>query len=268
MAYAALRFDATDEAGNILTNVMVEIRRESGGLQQAYQDRAGTVSLGSTFLVPDGKVFCHLPGNAYRVTLRKGGYERVLRFVAVGRGAEADLQFARPKGEYDPEAIYETSDYVRSGSSLFASLVDENEGNAPQTSPPGDTEFWMYLGPFVPGEQGVGDKFDAVIFAQGKPRPGELLLRQVFSATPITFPAGLTGSAASSEVAADDDAEFILAKNGTAFGTVTFEAASQIGLIVAPGAVTFDSFDILTITAPDPRDATLADISITLTGNR
>ncbi|MBX3580845.1 MAG: hypothetical protein KF810_02975 [Rhizobiaceae bacterium] len=132
-----------------------------------------------------------------------------------------------------------------------------------------------WIGPFDPkgdggdpGTPGTGDRFDVAVFAQGKPAAGELLLRHVFSDTGVTFPADLSASRASGRDAATAEAVVSLEKNGSEFGTVTFAAAGDTGTFAAATPTGFAAGDILTVIAPSPRDATLADVSITLAGVR
>jgi hypothetical protein len=53
-------------------------------------------------------------------------------------------------------------------------------------------------------------------------------------------------------------------KNGAAIGTVQFAAGEAAASFLVAAAVDFAAGDMLAITAPDPQDATLADIALTL----
>lgn len=154
MVLARKEFDATDEAGNRLTDVLVRVEREGGGLVPVYSDRDGTSSLGNPFTVADGKVAFHAPGGAYRITLTSGTYSRVLRYVAIGLAAETDFSLARNAGEWDSGATYARGDYVvRSGKGVFISTQDANLNHEPDASTPGSTAYWTYL-PGLMGPQG------------------------------------------------------------------------------------------------------------------
>ena len=122
------------------------------------------------------------------------------------------------------------------------------------------------LVPGTQGPSGVGDKYDVAIFAQNRPLAGEVITRIVVS-TGITFAAALSGSYAKAETASTGAAEFSVQKNDVEFGTITF-TASATGTLAAASETTFSAGDILSIVAPAFRDATLADISITLAGDR
>lgn len=91
MALQRMAFDAIDDAGNILTNVQVEVRRESdNALVSLYSDRAGSSSIGNPFTAADARVFAFVAGGAYRVVLTKGAYARTLNYVPVGMAQELD----------------------------------------------------------------------------------------------------------------------------------------------------------------------------------
>lgn len=116
------------------------------------------------------------------------------------------------------------------------------------------------------GPRGLGDKYDIAVFIQSTPRQGELYPRHVFAAA-VSFPADFDGSVASAEIAATNVAVFAIEKNGSPIGTLTFAQGSDTG-VFSGSATSFSAGDVLTITAPTPADATLAHVSITLTGSR
>jgi hypothetical protein len=119
----------------------------------------------------------------------------------------------------------------------------------------------------VPGPQGEsGKRFDLSVYAEGRPTAGERIARHVFSDTPLTFPAGLTTSRASSETAADAEAVFSVTINDVEVATITFAAASDEGTFAAPDPIAVEAGDVLEVYAPNPQDADLADVSITIAG--
>lgn len=118
------------------------------------------------------------------------------------------------------------------------------------------------------GATGVGDRYDLAFYDPARPGAGETVFKSIFAAASVNYPAGLTGSVGRAEVAATGDSVFSFRRNGTEFGTLTFAAASTTGVYAAAGSVTFAAGDVLTITAPNPRDATLSGIFGTLAGTR
>ena len=100
----------------------------------------------------------------------------------------------------------------------------------------------------------------------GAPADGGTILRHPFSRT-VLFPASLTNSQAVAGTAATAESIFSVKKGGVEFGTITFAISGTVGTFVAASPTTFVATDVLTITAPSPQDATLADIGITLAGN-
>jgi hypothetical protein len=82
----------------------------------------------------------------------------------------------------------------------------------------------------------------------------------------VTFPAGLSGSYGTCGAAATATATFTIAKNGTAIGTMVFAAGAAGASFTMSTATAFSAGDVLTVTAPSPADATLANLAWTLSG--
>lgn len=89
-----------DQAGNIITNAKIEVRRETPGapLAAPKEDRDGLVNLGNPFNAnADGTFAFHVVGGAYKVRAYVGAsgaptFEYVKRFVANGTAAEHDAE--------------------------------------------------------------------------------------------------------------------------------------------------------------------------------
>lgn len=105
--------------------------------------------------------------------------------------------------------------------------------------------------------------YDIAAAVTGLPTAGaSLIVLQMVRAAFI--PANAVGSSATAGTAGTvTNAVFILNKNGTQIGTVTFAAGSTTGVF----SVTASSFaigDIITLIAPSPQNATLANIGINI----
>lgn len=153
--------------------------------------------------------------------------------------------------------------YLRTDVSPFLLYVknsdasgDWSEGGA-FVGPPGE--------PGDDGAPGVGDAYDILINALGRPGEGEEF-RFLFARS-VTFPTDLAGSIGRLAVAPTADAVFSVLRNGAPIGTVTFAAGSTTGVFAGAGAL-FLAGDMLALQAPSPRDATLGGILFTLAGNR
>jgi hypothetical protein len=109
--------------------------------------------------------------------------------------------------------------------------------------------------------------YDIALFAAGKPTASALMMRFVFARS-ISFQVNLAGSVASVGTAATGSTVFSLAKNAGSIGNVTFAGAATTGTFNVAAAQSFAIGDVLTVTAPASPDATLADLSITLSGLR
>lgn len=109
--------------------------------------------------------------------------------------------------------------------------------------------------------------FDPSLFVPGLPAAGATLLRFVFTRA-VTFPISLTGSFAGCGVASTGSKSFTLNKNGSSIGSVNIAAAATVATFTFSAGVSFAAGDILTVVAPTPQDATLADFFMTLLGTR
>lgn len=273
MPLARWQSTITDEAGNVVPSASVEVRSEANGnLVALFTDRNGDVPKSNPFPADaDGFAFFHAAGGAFRVTASQGAFLREWRFVAVGLGAESDLIFV-PIGPDDPQVadLVERGDYDDEDEGFRVLVSDTGDGRAAiYTMGDGGSADWSdpaYL-TGAPGNDGIGDRYDLSVTYQGRPGSGETFPRAVFTTT-VTFPIDMAGSQAVAAIAADSEAVFSLQFNDVEFGTLTFASAATVGVFDAESPAEFDAGDILTIVAPSPRDDTLADIAITLTGNR
>lgn len=104
MVLAHVEFDATDESGNLLSNVQARVEIEGGGLVSIYSDRAGSSALANPETFADGKINFYVAGGAYKITLTSGAFSRVLRYKPNGLLMEKDaltaaaVSFTPPTG--------------------------------------------------------------------------------------------------------------------------------------------------------------------------
>jgi len=100
----------------------------------------------------------------------------------------------------------------------------------------------------------------------GAPAAGQQIFRYVL-AGPVVFPAGLSGSYGSAGAAATAQATFQIDKNGAAVGTMVFAAGAATASFTMASSTAFQAGDVLTIIAPSPADATLANLAWSLVGS-
>ena len=100
-------------------------------------------------------------------------------------------------------------------------------------------------------------------FAAGQPASNAVIFRHVFSRA-ARLPAGGGFSRAVAGIAANAPSTFALLKNGTSVGAVQFAAGEAAASFSVASAVDFAAGDVFAIAAPDPQDATLADVALTL----
>lgn len=94
MVLARFQQTLTDQAGNIIANATITVRRESdGGLATIYSDRAGATPKSNPFTITSGDnglVAFYAAGNAYKVTAVSGAFTAELRYKGVGTAQEYD----------------------------------------------------------------------------------------------------------------------------------------------------------------------------------
>jgi hypothetical protein len=98
------------------------------------------------------------------------------------------------------------------------------------------------------------------IFADGVPSAGQQLLRTKFSERLVIAAVSSLGDAG---VAATADAAFDLLVDGVSIGTITF-AAGQATAAIALTSTEIPSLAVFEVIAPNPADATLADVTLSL----
>lgn len=159
------------------------------------------------------------------------------------------------KGAWSSATAYVASDIVSNAGKTYIALQPST--NKPPTSEP------TYWDEFVVN----GDVYDVGGFSPDKPGSGENILSWLMNRT-VTFPAGLTASRAKCGTAATATAIFSIQKNGVEFGTITIAAGGTVGVIASASDAIFAAGDVLDVIGPSPRDATLADMHVTLFGYR
>lgn len=143
-----------DVKGNLLSEVWCRVRREdvpNNPLVPIYSDREGSVQLPNPAFFPSGIAMFHAVGGSYMVEVwTAGGFSETYRYQAIGRGAETDIEGLNPRGEHDMGISYDRGDLVTVLDAgrylLFASTMDDNLGNAPDSATPGDTTEWQFAG--------------------------------------------------------------------------------------------------------------------------
>lgn len=83
----------TDAAGNLVTGLTIEVRREVTGspLGAPYADRAGATPMANPFTAADGIVDFYASGGSYSIRAYKTGYDQTWRHEPIGTAQEADI---------------------------------------------------------------------------------------------------------------------------------------------------------------------------------
>jgi hypothetical protein len=113
----------------------------------------------------------------------------------------------------------------------------------------------------------ASEPFDIAGYIPGLPGDGAVILRFVASRA-LQVPAALANSQGLVGTAPTAPADFSLRKNGVQFGLASFAAAATTCTFTAATATDFVAGDLLSIVAPSPQDATLAELAITLASVR
>lgn len=95
MARARWQATITDNAGNVVPNAVVTVRREISGLplQTLYSDREGATPIANpTTADSNGFVAFYCMGGAYQIVATSGAFSRTWRHVAIGTSAETDVE--------------------------------------------------------------------------------------------------------------------------------------------------------------------------------
>jgi hypothetical protein len=109
--------------------------------------------------------------------------------------------------------------------------------------------------------------YDMLMYFPGVPL-GSALLSRLIVPRAVVFASGTSTGIASAETNATNAVTLSLTRNGTAVGTVTFASGATTGTVTIPSAFTTAAGDILRLLNQSTADATLANISVTLTGLR
>jgi hypothetical protein len=105
--------------------------------------------------------------------------------------------------------------------------------------------------------------YDIGGFSQGKPDVSSSLFR-LAAPRAFTLPANLAGSIAKAGTAATASTVFIIKKNGSQIGTMTFAAGGSTASFSLASQVSVAVGDIIDMVAPATQDATLSDVSVTI----
>ena len=174
-------------------------------------------------------------------------------------------------GTFAQRDLYDTEEAPAAKGFTYAS-VNGADGNGPPTvlyiKQSSDFDDW---GPAIPFQGPESEPRVAVtLWDPGRPGAGEVMWSGIFD-VPVSFPANMASPNATSRAiagaAATAEAVLSLRKNEVEFATLTFAASGTVGTF-AGAATDFSAGDRLSIVAPDPRDASLAQIAITLAGAR
>jgi hypothetical protein len=186
-----------------------------------------------------------VPGNAWTFYVKTSG-------VWVSLGSPIGVAY---RALWSSSTAYLTNDIVGRLGVVYIALT-----NSTNVAPEANPATWGVL---IQG----GNRYDLAFDASDRPDSGDTFRRFIFTTT-VQFNAGMTDSRAMALVAATSSAVFNIQKNGTNFATITFAAGATTGTFACATTTTFNAGDVLSIVAPNPRDATLATIAITMTGYR
>jgi len=114
---------------------------------------------------------------------------------------------------------------------------------------------------------GAGEPNDFHIFLPGLMADAQVCIRMNVTRA-FTLPINLTGSIATSGVAATATTTITLYKNGVSIGTLVWSAAGTTAAKTFASAVSFDPGDVFSIEGQATADVTAADIAIDLFGTR
>lgn len=109
--------------------------------------------------------------------------------------------------------------------------------------------------------------YDVVASFIGKPGDAALVFILTFTRN-VSFDVNWASSEGTVGTNPTATATYTIFKNAVSVGTIAISTAGVFTFTTSGGAVSFVAGDRMTITAPTPQDASLADIGITLAGWR
>lgn len=171
-------------------------------------------------------------------------------------------------GLFEDRDDYNAQESPRSDGSLFVYMSTDGDGDT-ITDPVfffklTDGNSWsepvLFRGP-----RG-GDRYEIGNWDTDRPASDEEIISWIFT-TDVTFPAAFLGSRAKARVASTGAAVYSIQKNDVEIGTITF-TSSVNGVFALASETSFAAGDRLSVVAPDPRNATLSGVVVTLVGTR
>lgn len=109
----------------------------------------------------------------------------------------------------------------------------------------------------------VSDKVRMAWFIEGKPDAGERF-GQYVAVDHCTLPSGLVGSVGYARTPPVAAQSFTINKNGAAIGSLDFSTSPEEVTATFPSDIDLVPGDIIDLVAPNPQDASMADISLVL----
>ena len=110
--------------------------------------------------------------------------------------------------------------------------------------------------------------YDVVFSYVGQPSGGATVFLLIFDRT-VTFSGNLAGSYGKCGTNPASTAVFSILKNGTSAGSISIATGGVFTFSTTGGAsLSFSAGDVMKITAPNPQDASLADVSVIFAGTR
>lgn len=171
-------------------------------------------------------------------------------------------------GLFSGRSAYNAESSPRADGSLFVYMSTDGDGSS-ITDPVlffklSNGNSWS-APVLIRGERG-GDRYEIGNWDSDRPATAEEVYSWIFT-TDVTFPAAFLGSVAKARVASTGTAVYSIKKNDVQIGTLTF-TASVTGVFAMASQTAFAAGDRISMTAPDPRDATLSGVVATLVGTR
>lgn len=221
--------DMTTEEIQDIAGPLVATGGTKTGITVTYQDATGDMDFVTEVTLSGSETLTNKTLNADNNTVSNIGYAEIKSDIVTGATADATPEF---------DADYVLT-YDNSGTSLKKVLL--------QDLPGGSINIACYI--------------------DGSPTNAQVILNFIATEA-FDLPSGLTGSQSESDVASTGAVTFDIKKNGVSAGTVNYAAAASSATFTMASLTSFAAGDRLELVAPATADGTLADISITLKGEK
>lgn len=255
---------------SITTGTNTVVTWQQTGVDTGYRGTSFADLANDRFTIPAGVTKIRLTTNL-RFQGFSGEYDQAVRFRKNGSNAFDGVGFQHFRA---PTATNTAATHISTAvldvvaGDDFDVQVFQNSGGGLNVQADSQNNTWFEI-EVVETEEAAQPPLDLSFFVGGTPGAGVKVGKHTATRR-FTLNDDLSGSQAHADTAATASSVFDVQRNGVSIGSITFAAAATTATFSTTGSSeeVFAIGDRLTVVAPNPADATLADVAITLFGYR